>query len=796
MNKYHIWRFNMVLMELLLMRPVRLITTCCILIAALLVVIPGLHASDLSPEASANQLRDTLFDTQKALMLGDATTAAQTFEQAQQLYFSNLAPHFNANVPALHREIVADFAAAQSAVAANDALAFAALRSRITTQLLYGAMLMTLDALRQGDVSIAQSWLLLREFRPSTRFSRPGADSTLALEAWQNGVGSPVAVADTIRVDLYDTYQALLTQALNEADTASNKGFALRRAEEAGRAAGYFTLLTTPYIEQRGLASMNAAQTAFDALVDAAITSDDVAYATAREQITVALEGFRAAPLPLAELARRAGQLTRFISLVSIEYQRGVRNGIVFNDIEVQEAVTFYTGATAAFSDIQPILAQRDAAATARVAAALKTIDEQMRAVDDPANLAATVNQINTELKTLLPPEWQTLNADSDTDVLLTLIDQIPVAVAQGGYALAESSRLEAYALFDMGLEQKLLGFAPERALAIENLFWQGTYEAPGLAALLAAQSSPAQIQATANQLKTTLREAQSFLTTHQSAPEVVVGNAGIIVFREGLEAVLILASLLASLRTVEERRYRRPIILGAALAFAATALTWWIANQMLQVLLPFGERLEAIVSLIAIGVLLVITNWFFHKMYWTGWMAGFHTQKRRIIGGGVIAISPAVSLIVLGFTSIYREGFETVLFLQSLVLEAGIATVLEGVLLGLIGVALIGFVTFKFQVRLPYKRMLVVTGIFIGVVLLTMVGNTVHVMQAVGWLPITPILGMNVPLWLGQWLGVFPTWQGIILQITAAVFVIGSYFWAEHLQSRRRERAVTRATA
>jgi high-affinity iron transporter len=83
---------------------------------------------------------------------------------------------------------------------------------------------------------------------------------------------------------------------------------------------------------------------------------------------------------------------------------------------------------------------------------------------------------------------------------------------------------------------------------------------------------------------------------------------------------------------------------------------------------------------------------------------------------------------------------------------------------------------------------MLVVTGVMIGFVLLTMVGNTVHVMQVVGWMPITPIVGLNLPLWLGQWLGVFATWQGIGLQIVAAVFVIGSYFWAEYMNKNRRE--------
>jgi high-affinity iron transporter len=200
------------------------------------------------------------------------------------------------------------------------------------------------------------------------------------------------------------------------------------------------------------------------------------------------------------------------------------------------------------------------------------------------------------------------------------------------------------------------------------------------------------------------------------------------------------------------------------------------------------GERLEAITSLIAIAILLLVTNWFFHKAYWVGWMANFHTRKQRLIGGVVaITISQTLGLVLLGFTSVYREGFETVLFLQSLVLDAGVATVLQGVALGLLGTIIVGVITFGLQVRLPYKKMLIVTGVMIGIVLVTMVGNTVHVMQAVGWLPITPIPNVFLPFWLGQWFGLFATWQGVILQFAAAAFVIGSYFLAEHHNKRKR---------
>ena len=72
------------------------------------------------------------------------------------------------------------------------------------------------------------------------------------------------------------------------------------------------------------------------------------------------------------------------------------------------------------------------------------------------------------------------------------------------------------------------------------------------------------------------------------------------------------------------------------------------------------------------------------------------------------------------------------------------------------------------------------------------MVGTTVQTMQKVGWIGVTPIEGLELPYWAGLWLGVYPTWQGVIAQCAAAAFVVGSYFGAEALRKRRRARRFT----
>ena len=214
------------------------------------------------------------------------------------------------------------------------------------------------------------------------------------------------------------------------------------------------------------------------------------------------------------------------------------------------------------------------------------------------------------------------------------------------------------------------------------------------------------------------------------------------------------------------------------------------IAQTILGELNRYGEKLSAVVGLIAIAVLLLILNWFFHKVYWTDHLSGLHQKKRRLLNArtGFFA-SQAVGLMLLGFTSVYREGFETVLFLQAITLESSVPVMLVGVLIGLAATAAVGVLTFKLQTHLPYRRMLMVTGLMVAWVLVVMTGSTVQIMQKVGWLPITPIDGLNLPYWSGLWLGLYPTWQGVGLQLAGLTFVIGSYLLVEWQRRRRRER-------
>jgi len=184
--------------------------------------------------------------------------------------------------------------------------------------------------------------------------------------------------------------------------------------------------------------------------------------------------------------------------------------------------------------------------------------------------------------------------------------------------------------------------------------------------------------------------------------------------------------------------------------------------------------------------VLLVVMNWFFHKFYWTGWIANHSNRRKRLMetsdgtGSGTF-----FGLALLGFTAIYREGFEIVLFLQDLRLRAGNGVILEGTAIGLGLTLIVAALTFLAHKKMPYKKMLVMTGVLLGGVLLVMVGESVQEMQQAGWLATTPI-GINIPGWMGLWFSVFPNVQSLAAQALAASLVIGSYVSVPYVRGLR----------
>jgi high-affinity iron transporter len=267
--------------------------------------------------------------------------------------------------------------------------------------------------------------------------------------------------------------------------------------------------------------------------------------------------------------------------------------------------------------------------------------------------------------------------------------------------------------------------------------------------------------------------------TSHLAA----ILDTSVLVFREGLESILVLAAITAGLSRKQDGM-ATPIFIGASTGFIATLATWFFVRGIVEdISLNISYlALQAGTGLLAVVVLLVVMNWFFHKVYWGGWISVHNRQKKKILESAEHGRSPGFvfwGLVLLGLTSVYREGFEVVLFLQSYYLKLGGWTVLYGSLLGLALTLVVAVVTFWMHQRMPYRKMLIITGVLLGVVLLVMVGEEANEMQLANWISTTPIHSLDkfMPDWAGVWFSLFPNWETIIAQVLALVLVVGSYF-------------------
>jgi high-affinity iron transporter len=775
-------------------RRAALATLAALAVAALAAPAP---AGASPPWQAAEQIRSGLFQAQSSLLLDGGAGAAAKVEHARGALHGELQRDLRADAPGDLRAVRRGLAAARAAAAGGDDVGLAAARGRIVAALRRGAYAVTLDATRSGDVPRARAWLLIRDFRQATRFTRPGVDATAALEGLAARDLSPAEAAIGVKKDLLDAYQARLLDYLDEADQARERSYGAALAESAALAAGYWPILAGEYERQRGAAERRGVDRTFATLARHAAAGADAGFEQERRKVLRALDAFTAAPFTPEEQARRAAQLIRFLDLVPIEYDHGTDGEHVTIPFELQEALAFTDGAQSALNDLEAPLSDRDPAAVATIERELARLEAYSRNAREGGE-AVPLEQVEgahdragDALDATLPAEWKQSSTEADFDLVDISLDQMQAAISAGEPDQAEQARLAAYGFFEFGPEPLLRALDPHLVSDIEGLVWYGARDHDGLGELIARRASAQDIRETRVALDEALAQARG-VVGEGASDGTMITNAALIVFREGLEAILIIAAITASM-VAANRPLRRPVYRGALLALPATAVLWVLAQTVIDSLSRYGEKLEAVVGLIAIAVLLLVLNWFFHRVYWTGWIAGHRKRGKALAGAAAVATGVAAStvagLYLLGFSSVFREGFETVLFLQALDLEAGTGVVFAGVGLGLALTAAVGVLTFVLERRLPYKRMLIVTGVLISLVLVVMVGNTARTLQGVGWLSITP-LDVEFPLWMGTWLGIFPTVESLVAQAGAFAFVIGGYFLAEWVRKRHLRRA------
>ncbi len=273
-------------------------------------------------------------------------------------------------------------------------------------------------------------------------------------------------------------------------------------------------------------------------------------------------------------------------------------------------------------------------------------------------------------------------------------------------------------------------------------------------------------------------------------APALIVGQSFLIIFREGLEVVLLLSVLLGYLEASKATQYRRPILIGVALAGVMTIITV-IALQTVFAHIGAGrEVLEAVVSLVAVAMLFWVSFWLISRLDHKRWL---EFVKARV--WSAVAVGSTMSLVLIGFTAVYREGFETALFYQALL---SFGTGLTGYIalgfgLGVVALTIVSFLIFRLGRRLPMRTFLSVAVVLVMLTSVAFFGNAVHELQSADIIGYTALDWPHLPIFLAQATGYWPTVQTVTAQLVLlAVYVLGAIYM--FVIKPRRERAASAA--
>jgi high-affinity iron transporter len=656
-----------------------------------------------------------------------------------------------------------------------------------------------LDRQRHGDVSGAQAWRAVIAL-PKHANAIEGA---LALERLGNNRSQQDAVSALLAREYISWQAARVRERLDGLKRAAGAGRANQELV-AARIAEISTLAGFP-ADLCALAQVPA--TAAKSLPDSqkllalAAASDWPAFLENFVAWQTRLESELPNLLTPDEIERHGRLLVKLVRLVPKEYHNGVREGQIVVPLEYREAKDFIVQAQQLVSELSGAWRQSKAEAFEKYSTTLIAKMEATERLILAKADAAEVEDAAREIEGILVSRFglSAQRAGSGKSVVEEIALEVKaglknsLAAAQAGrWSEAESLRVDAYTTFDTELEKRVLPRDPELGLRAERSFLDGEENQPGIKALFDQRTKGPVLEAAFARTLAAVDQCTALLKVNLS-PATVIYTVISISAREGLEAVVVLAALLAGMRGPEHRSTRRRIVTGAWLALAATALTFWISRTVIQSLSRYGEKLESVISVLAVLVLLMVTNWVFHKVYWVGWNA----KLRKLSKSGEPGTESRLewlSLVMVGFLTIYREGFETTLFLQSLILESGMKWVLVGVACGAVMVAAAGVLIFVIGARLPYRKLLVLTGVLVVTILVTFLGSTVRLFQTVGWLSIHPIPGLHLPSWAGFWFGFYPSVEGIVIPLLGFAYVIGAWLFVKIQAARRGARAMAAA--
>jgi high-affinity iron transporter len=347
---------------------------------------------------------------------------------------------------------------------------------------------------------------------------------------------------------------------------------------------------------------------------------------------------------------------------------------------------------------------------------------------------------------------------------------------AQQAFAEAKSGYLNHFELVEIPLRVA----APRLTADAETKFAE-------IRGLISGGAPSGQVRDAVIELRRLINEAERQLTsTGLGAPSVVAGQSFLIIFREGLEAVLLLSALLGYLEAAKASHFRKPVLIGMGAAMATSVAMFFVLRVILDTL-PFGrEVLEAATAIVATVVLFYVSFWLIARLEQRRWLEFLRSRV-----WSAVSVGSTTALVLVGFTAVFREGFETSLMYQALVsFGTGlVGWILLGLVLGLAALTVVAYGIFKLGRKLPIKTFLSGAVVLLMATSVAFLGNAVRSLQEADVIGLTPLRGWpRAPIFLSQALGYWPSRETILTQAALTVVYVAGAVYMFGLRGRTQK--------
>ena len=359
----------------------------------------------------------------------------------------------------------------------------------------------------------------------------------------------------------------------------------------------------------------------------------------------------------------------------------------------------------------------------------------------------------------------------NDVDKIGSKLDDMLSIFKKGNYDEAFSTSRSAYLDNYEHVEVPLRPINPDFTLDMEIKFAE-------LRNLIQTKVPYDKIQSKVFEIKQGLDESERLVSgTGVVAPGIAFSTSFSIIFREGLESALIIGAVLTYLEASRNNKFKKHVYYGIIIAIAATAATWSIAQYIIEISGANREIIEAVAGISAVAVLFWVSFWVLNKIETKKWIEFVKAKVWKATTTGSVIV-----FVMLSFFTVYREGFETVLFYQAILSFAKYMEwyVIAGLISGLAVIIGIVFLIRRLGKKLPLR---VLFGLTMGVgayMSIAFMGNAIRSFQELGYISTTSLIGTvpRLDINLAEMTGIHPTLESVVAQlILLAIYVIGSTY-------------------